>query len=72
MDRGKPYAAGKGNQKYGGGKRPSGGDSTAPVRCYRYGQEGHRIHECKSTEKKCFKCGKAGHLVVECEEKTVT
>ena len=34
-DRGKPYEAGKGNPKHSGGKRPSGGDYGAPVKCYR-------------------------------------
>lgn len=71
-DRGKPYAAGKGFQRQSGMKRPSGGDSSAPAKCYRCGQAGHRIHECTSTEKKCFKCGKGGHLAAECRLKTMT
>ncbi|KAI5381968.1 hypothetical protein KIW84_UN0285 [Lathyrus oleraceus] len=71
-DRGKPYAAGKGFQRQSGMKRPSGGDSSAPAKCYRCGQAGHRIHECTSAEKKCFKCGKGGHLAAECRLKTVT
>ncbi|XP_058766216.1 uncharacterized protein LOC131639772 [Vicia villosa] len=50
MDRGKSY--GKGNLKAGGWKRPSGGDSSYLVRCYRCGEAGHRIHECKSEENK--------------------
>lgn len=72
VDRGKPYAAGKGNLKHSGGKRPSGGDSGAPVKCYRCGQTGHRVHECKSTERKCFKCGRAEHLAAECNERMIT
>ncbi|KAI5396505.1 hypothetical protein KIW84_062644 [Lathyrus oleraceus] len=71
-DRGKPYAAGKGFQRQSGMKRPSGGDSSAPAKCFRCGQAGHRIHECTSTEKKCYKCGKGGHLAAECRSKTVT
>ncbi|XP_050916734.1 uncharacterized protein LOC127131888 [Lathyrus oleraceus] len=71
-DRGKPYAAGKGFQRQSGMKRPSGGDSSAPAKCYRCGQAGHRIHECTSNEKKCFKCGKGGHLAADCRLKTVT
>ena len=71
-DSGKPYAAGKGFQKQSGMKRPSGGDSSAPAKCYRCGQAGHRIHECTSTEKKCFKCGKGGHLAADCRLKTMT
>ncbi|KAI5381952.1 hypothetical protein KIW84_UN0299 [Lathyrus oleraceus] len=71
-DRGKPYAAGKGFQRQSGMKRPSGGDSSAPAKCYRCGQAGHRVHECTSAEKKCFKCGKGGHLAAECRLKTVT
>ncbi|KAI5395898.1 hypothetical protein KIW84_062184 [Lathyrus oleraceus] len=72
VDRGKPYAAGKGFQRQSGMKRPSGGDSSAPAKCYRCGQAGHRVHECTSAEKKCFKCGKGGHLAAECRLKTVT
>ncbi|KAI5381255.1 hypothetical protein KIW84_UN0883 [Lathyrus oleraceus] len=72
IDRGKPYAAGKGFQRQSGMKRPSGGDSSAPAKCYRCGQAGHRIHECTSNEKKCFKCGKGGHLAADCRLKTVT
>lgn len=72
MDRGKPYATGQGNQKHGSGKKPSGGDSTAPVRCFRCGQAGHRIHEWKSTESKCFKCGKGGHLAADCRVNNMT
>ncbi|XP_058733273.1 uncharacterized protein LOC131604876 [Vicia villosa] len=70
MDKGKPY--GKGNPRAGGWKKPSGGDSGALVRCYRCGEPGHRVHECKSKEKRCFKCGKAGHLVGDCKGKVVT
>ncbi|XP_058741284.1 uncharacterized protein LOC131613651 [Vicia villosa] len=40
MDKGKPN--GKGNPRAGGWKRPSGGDSSAPVRCYKCGEPGHR------------------------------
>ncbi|KAI5445192.1 hypothetical protein KIW84_013446 [Lathyrus oleraceus] len=71
-DRGKPYAVGKGFQRQSGMKRPSGGDSSAPAKCYRCGQAGHRVHECTSAEKKCFKCGKGGHLAAECRLKTMT
>ncbi|XP_058772875.1 uncharacterized protein LOC131646968 [Vicia villosa] len=70
MDKSKPY--GKGNPKAGGWKRPSGGESSAPVRCYRCGEAGHHIHECKSEENKCYRCGKAGHVVADCKGKTVT
>src|SRR3954471_18327806 len=70
MDRGKPY--GRGNTRYGDWKRPSGGDSGAPVRCYNCGETGHRRNECKSGEKKCFKCGKTGHIASDCRVKIVT
>ena len=70
MDRGKPY--GRDNQRSGGWKRPSGGDSKAPIRCYRCGESGHHIRDCKSDEKKCYKCGKAGHLSIDCKGKSVT
>src|SRR3954464_4351697 len=70
MDRGKPY--GRGNPRAGDWKRPSGGDSGAPVRCYNCGETGHRRNECKSGEKKCFKCGKADHIASYCRMKIVT
>ncbi|XP_058733142.1 uncharacterized protein LOC131604736 [Vicia villosa] len=70
MDKGKPNS--KGNPRAGSWKKPSGGDSSAPVRCFKCGELGHRIHECKSEEKKCYWCGKAGHVVTDCKGKTVT
>ncbi|XP_058774468.1 uncharacterized protein LOC131648755 [Vicia villosa] len=69
-DRGKPY--GRGNQKTSDWKKPSEGDSSALVRCYRCDEAGHRRHECKSEEKKCFKCGKAVHVANDCRGKIVT
>ncbi|XP_058741778.1 uncharacterized protein LOC131614171 [Vicia villosa] len=70
MYRGKPY--GKGNPKADDGKRPSGGDFGAFVRCYNCGKVGHHRNECKAEQKTCFKCGKVGHVVADCKMKTVT
>ncbi|XP_058775373.1 uncharacterized protein LOC131649637, partial [Vicia villosa] len=41
-------------------------------KCFKCGEPGHRIHECKSEEKKCYRCGKAGHIAIECKGNTVT
>ncbi|XP_058725522.1 uncharacterized protein LOC131596800 [Vicia villosa] len=68
VDRGKPY--GKGNPRAGDGKRPSGGDYGAFVRCYNCGKVGHRRNECKAEQKTCFKCGKVGHVAADCKMKT--
>ncbi|XP_058759241.1 uncharacterized protein LOC131632510 [Vicia villosa] len=51
---GKPYD-GKGKQKAGNGKKPSGGGSHTPVKYYRCGVEGHRISECLQSDVTCFK-----------------
>ncbi|XP_058754430.1 uncharacterized protein LOC131627607 [Vicia villosa] len=67
MDRGKPYGRGKAVD----GKKPSGGDSNALVRCYNCGEMGHRRHECKLDQKKCFKCDKVGHIAADCKKKTM-
>src|SRR3954471_8716933 len=70
MDKGKPY--GRGNPKTGGWKKPSGGDSSAFVRCYNCGEVGHRRNECKLNQKKCFKCEEVGHVAADCKKKIVT
>src|SRR3954466_1642934 len=70
MDRGTPY--GRGNPRVGNWRRPSGGDSGAPFRCFNCGETGHKRDECKKEEKKCFKCGRVGHVAPDCKMRTVT
>src|ERR1044072_1337507 len=70
MDRGKPYD--KNNQKSGGWKKSNGGDSGSSIKCYKCGETGHRMVDCKSNDKKCFKCGKLGHVANDCRVRVVT
>ncbi|XP_058765522.1 uncharacterized protein LOC131639016 [Vicia villosa] len=67
VDRCKPYDRGKAVDW----KKPSGGDSSALVRCYNCGEVGHRKNECKLEQKKCFKCDRVGHIATDCKKKTV-
>ncbi|XP_050916427.1 serine/arginine-rich splicing factor RS2Z33-like [Lathyrus oleraceus] len=61
--RGKSY---DGKKKVGDGKKPSGGGSHTPVKCFRCGVEGHRAPECPKGDVTCFKCGKQGHKSFDC------
>ncbi|XP_050920245.1 uncharacterized protein LOC127137869 [Lathyrus oleraceus] len=61
--RGKPY---DGKKKVGDGKKPSGGGSHTPVKCFRCGVERHRAPECPKGDVTCFKCGKQGHKSFDC------
>ena len=70
MDRGKPYD--RSNQRSSGWKKSGGGDSSSSARCYKCGETGHRMVDCKSNDKKCFKCGKFGHVANDCRVKVVT
>ncbi|XP_050889039.1 uncharacterized protein LOC127094223 [Lathyrus oleraceus] len=56
--RGKPYDVKK---KVGDGKKPSGGGSHTPVKCFRCGVEGYRSPKCPKGDVTYFKCGKQGH-----------
>src|ERR1044072_6822594 len=73
LDRGKPYD--RNNQKYGGWRNPSGGDSGSSgssTKCYRCGDMGHRAAECKNDAKKCNHCGRIGHVAAECRFRRIT
>ncbi|XP_058784366.1 uncharacterized protein LOC131659150, partial [Vicia villosa] len=61
--RGKPY---DNKKKAGFGGKPSGGGSSAPIKCFKCGVEGHRAVNCSKVEVTCFKCGKSGHKANEC------
>ncbi|XP_058761999.1 uncharacterized protein LOC131635393 [Vicia villosa] len=70
QDHGKPYSApvDKGKKKVSDGKKTSGGGSPATIKCYSYGEPGHRSNECKNKVLRCYKCGKMGHRAPECKD----
>lgn len=47
-------------------KSQSGGGAPTSLRCYKYGEFGHRISEYTSVTKNCFKCKKPGHRAAKC------
>ncbi|XP_058760712.1 uncharacterized protein LOC131634047 [Vicia villosa] len=61
---GKPYDDKKKQSGY--GKKPSGGGSSASMKCFKCGVEGHRAVDCTKVEVTCFKCGKASHKENKC------
>ncbi|XP_058732659.1 uncharacterized protein LOC131604216 [Vicia villosa] len=58
--RGKPY---DNKKKAGFGRKPSGGGSSAPIKCFKCSVEGHRAVNCSKVEVTCFMCGKSGHKI---------
>lgn len=67
QNHGKPYAnlAGKEKQKVFDEKKPCGGGTPALIKCYRYGESGHRSNECENKVLRYYKCGKTGHRASE-------
>ena len=59
--------AGKGKHKFTKGRSLSGEGTPTPLACFRCGELGHRVKDCRGGAKKCLKCGKKGHLVAECK-----
>lgn len=47
-------------------KKSKWGETPASVKCFKYGELGHRANECKNNDLKFFKRGKTGHRVVYC------
>ena len=70
QNRGKPYdpLAGKGKQKA-SGQKPSGGDSSSKIECFKCGKVGHKSNVCTAEVKKCYRCGRHGHVMSEGEHK---
>ncbi|XP_058745896.1 uncharacterized protein LOC131618748 [Vicia villosa] len=64
QDREKPYDDKR--KQAGFGKKPSWGRSSTPLKCFKYGVEGHKATECKKEVTTCFKCGKYGHIATNC------
>ncbi|XP_050889108.1 uncharacterized protein LOC127094297 [Lathyrus oleraceus] len=62
----------KGKQRNFDEKKPSEAGVPNSVRCYKYGEFGYRISECKSIIMNCFKFGKPGHRDAECRSNVVT
>lgn len=59
-------------QKVASGKERSGGGTPASMRCFKCGESGYRVAECKSADLKYFKCRRAGHCIVECRSNSST
>ncbi|XP_050920194.1 uncharacterized protein LOC127137814 [Lathyrus oleraceus] len=53
-------------QKSAGGKEISCAGAHNPIKCFKWGELGHRANECKSAGLKCFKYGNTGHHIDEC------
>lgn len=68
VDKGKK----KFHQKAAGGKKKNGGGAIHPLKCFRCGELGHHVDECKSVGRKCFKYGKQGHRIAECKSNVLT
>ncbi|XP_058757403.1 uncharacterized protein LOC131630660 [Vicia villosa] len=66
----KPYDSltEKGKQKVSDWKTTSGGGAFAPVKCYRYGEQGHHFNECENKVLRCYKCGKTIHHAPDCKD----
>ena len=55
------------NQRGGGNSRgQQGGSGRQPMTCFKCGQPGHVIKDCKEGLRLCFNCGQGGHLKNEC------
>lgn len=74
QNRGKPYSApaDKGKLKSREGKKPSGGDASTGITCFKCGETGHRVSECMKDSRKCFKCGKEEHVAADYKREGIT
>ncbi|KAJ9541583.1 hypothetical protein OSB04_028089 [Centaurea solstitialis] len=55
------------NQKGSGNSREhQGGPGRQPMACFKCGQPGHMMKDCKEGLRICFNCGQGGHLKNEC------
>ncbi|XP_045802491.1 zinc finger CCHC domain-containing protein 9-like [Trifolium pratense] len=70
QNRSKPYDKPKVDQE-GKQKTTDGHDTSGGGRCYRCGETGHKIAECKAENLKCYKCGKPGHFANECKNPVI-
>ncbi|XP_058740828.1 uncharacterized protein LOC131613149 [Vicia villosa] len=66
--RGKPYDNKK-KQKFGFGGKPSGGGTSASIKCYKCGKPGHKVVDCGvSLVRTCYSYGEQGHINAMCDK----
>ena len=55
-----------------GGKEQSEGGTLTSMICFKYGEFGNHVFECKSITVNCFKCGKTDQRAAKCKGNMLT